>query len=209
MSILFIYLFFSNKMFVKVFFILSNLLYINSQDSTGSDSTLIPSTNPQDSSSNGNVPSGNSTNPSAQQTAMIMAYKDICVPTPMAIDVLSQFQDDCTKLNKYPTNESEFYCCRLEFQEKENSSAPLRKGCMAFLTNYVDNDRYEDIIDYIERGKQDQIKQYSIFLGKTASEQFDGFLKNRTKYKVNKFDCSFKYIMTKFFMMLVLIILLY
>ena len=179
-----------------IFVFLSNLCFIYSQNNTT------------------NTTNGNSTtfpvqDPQAQQMAMIMAYRNICVPTPIGIDYLSPFQDDCTKLEKYPSNESEFYCCRLEFQEKKNASAPVRKGCMAFLTNYIDNDRYEDIIDYIERGKQDQMKTYSIFLGKSASEQFDGFLKNRTKYKVNIFDCSFKYIATKFFIMFSLIVLLF
>ena len=183
-------------MFVKNFLVLlllSNLLFVNSQNNSQSDN---PTTNPAQ-------------DPYAQQMAMIMSFRNICVPTPIAIDYLSAVQDDCTKLDKYPTNESEFYCCRLEFQEKKNKSAPVRKGCMAFLTNYIDNDRYEDIIDFIERGKQDQMKTYSIFLGKSASEQFDGFLKNRTKYKVNKFDCSFKYIMTKFLIMYTLIVLLF
>ena len=182
-------------MFVKNFLLLflSNILFINSQNNTTDNNSTTNQT--QD--------------PYAQQKNMIMAYKNTCFPSPIGIDILSAFQDDCTKLDKFPTNESEFYCCSLEFQEKENKSAPVRKGCMAFLTNYIDNDRYEDIIDYIERGKQDQMKTYSIFLGKTLSEQFDGFLKNRTKYKVNKFDCSFKYIVMKFFIKLVLIILLF
>ena len=175
-----------------VFFLFaSNLLFINTQGNNETETSIVTS------------------DPNAERMAEIMKYKNICVPTPIGIDYLSSFQEDCSKLAKYPTNESEFYCCRLEFQEKKNSSAPVRKGCIAILTNYVDKDRYEDIIDYIEMGKQEKIEQYSIFLGKTASEQFAGFVKNRTKYKVNTFDCSYKYIMMKSIMMFLLSILLY
>ena len=169
--------------FLSILIILSNLLLINSQDST--------------------TPSNN-TGPTPQQIAQIMAMNKTCVPTPIGINYLSKFQPDCKKLNKYPIEDFELRCCELEFQEKENSSAPLRRGCMAFLANYIDNDIYEDMIDNIKRGKQDKMQTYSVFLGKTAYDQFVGFLKNNTKYNVYKFDCSFQYILTKFCMVFLL-----
>ena len=83
-------------------------------------------------------------------------------------------QVGCQNLLPY-TNLLNLTCCEIDFQEKENSSAPRRHGCMAFLKNYIDNDRYEDIIDWIERGKEDKFEEYSVFLGKTAYDNFKGF----------------------------------
>ena len=151
----------------------------------------------------------NGTTPEINQTQMIMQYKDICMPTPIGIDLLSPLQPNCSKLINYPTEDAQFYCCELDFQEKKNKSAPRRRGCMAVLTNYVDNDRYEDMIDYIERGKLDQIQTYSIFLGKTAAMGFTDFIKNKTKYNVYKFDCFSGYYKTNIFMIFTLFFLLY
>ena len=123
----------------------------------------------------------------------ISTYKDVCVPIPLGIDVLSSFQPKCNELYIPSQNDTQFHCCEIEFQEKKNKSAPIRRGCMAILQNYVDNDRYEDIIDYIKRGKQDKIEEYSIFLGRTYAQYFQGFLKNKTKYDVYKFDCFSTY----------------
>ena len=150
--------------------------------------------------------STNSTTPTPEQ--IIAMYGNICMPTPLGIDVLSAVQSDCSKLEKYPTNESEFYCCDIEFQEKKSKSAPVRKGCMAILTNYVDNDRYEDWIDYLEKGKMEKITEYSIFLGKTASSQFANFIKNRTKYNVHKFDCFSRFFGIKIYFLLALVFVL-
>ena len=163
----------------------------------------------------GNGTEGNATNetnattPSISQAEMIMQYKDICMPTPMGIDYLSPLQPNCSMLLSYPTEELKFHCCELEFQEKKNKSAPRRRGCLAVLTNYVDNDRYEDIIDYIERGKLDKIQQYSIFLGRNASMQFTNFIKNKTKYDVYKFDCLSGYYKTNIISIFFIIFLLY
>ena len=118
-----------------------------------------------------------------QIKALIQQYKDICVPTPMAFSLLSNYQPDCRKLIPYPSNETKFYCCEIEFQEKKNTSAPKRRGCMSILSNYIDKDRYEDMIDYIKRGKLDKIQQYSIYLGQNASAQFTNIFKNITRYK--------------------------
>ncbi len=71
---------------------------------------------------------------------------------------------------------------------------------MAFLTSYIDNDRYEDIIDWIERGKEDKFEQYSVFLGKTAYDNFKGFIKNETKHELYKLDCFTKFISMKYFL---------
>ena len=139
---------------------------------------------------------------------MLNMYKNICIPTPDGITFSQYLQQDCRHLDKYPTNESEFYCCDVEFYEKKNQS-DHRKGCLAVLTNYIDNDRYEDWIDYIERGKLEQIQQYSINLGRNASARWANFVKNRTKYKVLKFDCYSKYVISKNYFVLLLTVLLF
>ena len=76
---------------------------------------------------------------------------------------------------------------------------------MAFLKNYIDNDRYEDIIDWIERGKEDKFEEYSVFLGKTAYDNFKGFIKNETKHELYKLDCFSKFISLKYFLLVLLL----
>ena len=127
----------------------------------------------------------------------------LCYPIPIGINVTQiaqyQLQLGCQNLLPY-TNLLNLTCCEIDFQEKENSSAPRRHGCMAFLKNYIDNDRYEDIIDWIERGKEDKFEQYSVFLGKTAYDNFKGFIKNETKHELYKLDCFTKFISMKYFL---------
>ena len=127
----------------------------------------------------------------------------LCYPIPIGINVTQiaqyQLQLGCNNLLPY-TNLLNLTCCEIDFQEKENSSAPRRHGCMAILTNYIDNDRYEDIIDWIERGKEDKFEQYSVFLGKTAYDNFKGFIKNETKHELYKLDCFTKFISMKYFL---------
>ena len=127
----------------------------------------------------------------------------LCYPIPIGINVTQiaqyQLQLGCNNLLPY-TNLLNLTCCEIDFQEKENSSAPRRRGCMAFLTSYIDNDRYEDIIDWIERGKEDKFEQYSVFLGKTAYDNFKGFIKNETKHELYKLDCFTKFISMKYFL---------
>ena len=65
------------------------------------------------------------------------------------------------------------------------------------------------MIDYLERGKLDQIQTYSIFLGRNASAQFANFIKNKTKYNVYKFDCISKYISMKYYMIFALLYLIF
>ena len=157
-------------------------------------------------SQNATTNSTNQTIPTPTPEQLVRMYKDICMPTPMAFDLLSPYQPDCRALQTYPSNESKFYCCEIEFQQKNNASAPKRRGCLSILTNYIDNDRYEDIIDHIERGKIDSIRQYSIFLGKSAYEQFEGFIPNNTKNNVYKLDCISKFLNTKYYVILLYLI---
>ena len=142
-----------------------------------------------------------------QLMELFQRYSNTCLPIPQGIEYSSVLNQDCRHLEKYPSNESDFYCCEVEFYEKKNTS-DHRKGCLAVLTNYIDNDRYEDWIDYIEKGKMDQIQLYSIFLGPTPFSLWSNFIKNRTKYKVLKFDCNSKYVISKNYVVLLLTVLL-
>ena len=175
------------KNFVLIFFI-SFFLFVNCQNNTTEDSSTQAAMDPME---------------------FINTYKGVCVPNPLGIDILSQFQPNCTSLYIPSQNDTQFHCCEIEFQEKKNKSAPVRHGCMAVLKNYVDNDRYEDMIDYIKRGKQDKIEEYSIFLGRTYAQYFQGFLKNKTKYDVYKFDCFSAYQATNLILIFVEAILLF
>ena len=125
----------------------------------------------------------------------------LCYPIPIGINYSLipsiQLPIGCQNLLPY-TNELNLTCCEIDFQEKENSSALRMHGCMAFLKNYIDNDRYEDIIDWIERGKGDKFENYSVFLGKTAYYNFKGFIKNEKKYTLYKLDCFMKFISLKY-----------
>ena len=156
-----------------------------------------------------NCQNNSSNTTESNRTALINQYRNTCMITPMAFDLLSSEQPDCRTLQKFNSTENDFYCCEVEFQEKKNSSAPRRRGCWGILTNYIDNDRYEDMIDYLKRGKLDKLQQYSIFLGRNASAQFANFITNNTKHNVYKFDCFSKYISIKYYMIFALLYLLF
>ena len=189
-------------MFVKNihFFILSLIYtYINTQQQTQLPSELPASQVPQQPQQ-----------PTLEQ--IIAMCQQICMPIPQCID-MNLFERiegyDCKSLLPYPNTENmTFRCCEIEFHEEKNSSAPLRHGCLGILPNYIDDNRYEDIIDWIERGKADKIEEYTVYLGKTAHDAYLGFIKNETEYIVNKLDCLTKFIFPKYFIISILGILL-
>ena len=137
----------------------------------------------------------------------------LCYPIPIGINVTQiaqyQLQLGCNNLLPY-TNLLDLTCCEIDFQDKENSSAPRRHGCMAFLKNYIDNDRYEDIIDWIERGKLDQFTTYAVFMGQTLYMNFSQYplIKNESKYEVFKLDCFANFICHKFYLMFILALMI-
>ena len=129
----------------------------------------------------------------------------MCVPSALAVQVESisqiQLQKGCQSLTLPYPEMLELRCCELEYQKKNNDSAPRYHGCMSFLSNYIDNDRYEDIIDWIERGKFDKFNYYNIFLGQTVYNMSVLFplVENETKYEVFKLDCLSEYIFHKYY----------
>ena len=189
-------------MFVKKinFFILTIIYTFISTQGTDSP-TSAPTTTPSE------QPSG------LTPEQVIKACQQMCMPIPQCIDM--QLFDripgyNCRSLAPYPNSRNiSMKCCEIEFKEEENATAPTRHGCLAILPNYIDNDRYEDIIDWIERGKADKIEEYTVFLGKTAHDAFLGFIKNETDYEVYKLDCLTKYLtFTKFFILSILAVVL-
>ena len=133
---------------------------------------------------------------------------DVCYPITFGLNMLSEQQPDCRALSPY-TNELDLRCCELDFQEK-NKPDTRRRGCMAFLGNYIDDDRYEDIIDWIERGKYDKFTEYTLFLGYSGYMNFTRYgelVKNKTKYEVFKFDCFGEFFKNKFLFNIFVILL--
>ena len=118
-----------------------------------------------------------------------------CAPVPASLYIEQfaqlQLQTGCRSLDLPYQGILDLRCCELEFKEKKNSSAPRIHGCMSFLSNYIDNDRYEDIIDWVERGKLDKFQRYTIFLGKTGYDVWRQLelIKNETEYEFYKLDC--------------------
>ena len=137
-----------------------------------------------------------------------------CLPVAagLQIETLSQFQlqQGCQSLELPYPEMLELRCCELEYQEKKKSGTPRYHGCMSFLKSYIDDDRYEDIIDWIERGKLDNYIYYNIFLGRTVynMSQVYPLMKNETEYEVFKLDCFSHFILFKNAFVFVFILLM-
>ena len=136
-----------------------------------------------------------------------------CAPVPAGIYIEQfaqlQLQAGCQSLELPYPELLDLRCCELEFKEKKNSSAPTIHGCMSFLSNYIDNDRYEDIMDWIERGKLDNFQYYTIFLGASAynaSRQIE-LIKNETEYELYKLDCFSRNIFYNYLLLFIFLIL--
>ena len=136
-----------------------------------------------------------------------------CAPVPAAVYIEQfaklQLQTGCRELDIPYQGILDLRCCEIEFQEKKNSSSPRIHGCMSFLTNYIDNDRYEDIVDWIKRGKLDNFQRYTIFLGKTGYDTWRQleFIKNETEYEFYKLDCLSRNIFCNYLLLFSFLIL--
>ena len=136
-----------------------------------------------------------------------------CAPVPAAVYIEQfaklQLQTGCRELDIPYQGILDLRCCEIEFQEKKNASAPRIHGCMSFLTNYIDNDRYEDIVDWIKRGKLDNFQRYTIFLGKTGYDTWRQLelIKNETEYEFYKLDCLSRNIFCNYLLLFTFLIL--
>ena len=137
-----------------------------------------------------------------------------CLPFAMGIqnETIAKFQlqQGCKSLILPYPEMLDLRCCELEYQEEDKPSSPRYHGCMSFLANYIDNDRYEDIIDWIKRGKLDNYEYYNIFLGQTVYNMSHLYplMKNETEYEVFKLDCSSQFVFLKNVIFFVLVLLL-
>lgn len=102
-------------------------------------------------------------------------------------------KDDCMALNNFPDVPTEllgdvpFHRCYLEYTKK-NSDA-TKKFCVSFMRNYIDNHRFEDIVDFIERGKQDKLLEYALLIGNGATQCFAGLVEKEEEYTDVILDC--------------------
>ena len=137
----------------------------------------------------------------------------LCLPYALGINYPSILnQTDCRSLSVIPFTQLglDLKCCELEYQE-ENNANTKKRGCISFLSNYIDNDRYEDIIDWIERGKLDQFTTYAVFMGETLFMNFSQYplIKNESKYEVFKLDCFADFFYHKFYLMFILALMIF
>ena len=118
-------------------------------------------------------------------------------------------------LQFYPNLENstgrKFTCCSVSMKRKSGNGAEEVKGCVAVMKSYIDDDRYEDIIDYCERGKQYKLRNYFIMLGNTSYHLWwDNLYRvNGTKYDVEKLDCLSYYNWINIFLIVTLLFLIY
>ena len=151
---------------------------------------------------------------SSQNFSDPVALAKYCLPVAAGLqnELISQFQlqQGCQSLALPYPEMLELRCCELEYQQKESSDAPRYHGCMSFLKNYIDDDRYEDIIDWIQRGKLDKYEYYNIFLGETVYNMSHVYplMKNETEYEVFKLDCFSHFILIKSAFVFVFILLM-
>ena len=164
--------------------------------------------------------------PSLEQTDLqsILPY---CVPSPALLNIKRQYNlpdeydsiinQDCRNIPIFPeilnATQRDFKCCDVFMKSKsENSEVPNITGCIAVMSSYIDDDRYEDIIDYFERGKQYKLQNYFIMLGyRTYMSFYSTYLPrvNGTKYEVIKFDCFSEYKWINILLILELLFLIY
>ena len=146
-------------------------------------------------------------------TFNITQYLDTCIPFALGLQVeqLSQYQlqKGCQSLVLPYPDLLDLKCCELEYHLKKNTNTNY-KGCMSFLSSYIDDDRYEDIIDWIERGKLDKYEYYNIFLGQTVYNMSKVFplMENETEYEVVKLDCFSQFIFPNNFLIYIFTILI-
>ena len=127
----------------------------------------------------------------------------LCYPTPdgfkYAASVPSEYRQKCKELSfsdDLKVTQREFTCCEVSMKKKSGSGVDSINGCIAVMKSYIDDDRYEDMIDYFERGKQYKLQNYFVMLGNSSFYSFYHTylpMVNGTKYDVNQFDCFSEY----------------
>ena len=157
---------------------------------------------------------------SPELLAQCQQLKYYCMPNPSALtcQTLNQYSQDCKSAKIYPalakTNRT-FLCCSIKMKRnggKESAVLSNINGCMAIMQNYIKDDRYEDILDYFQRGKQYKLQNYFVMLGKTVFNDWNTTflpLVNGTKYDVEELDCYSKYNVINILIILATLFLIY
>ena len=156
---------------------------------------------------------------SSQETE-ITDLLPFCIPSPALLNIEKNsngvYSQDCRNIPIYPpiltATNREFKCCEVSLKKKSGSGVSPINGCIAIMSSYIDDDRYEDMIDYFERGKQYKLRNYFIMLGNSTFIDF--YYKylpmvNGTKYEVEKFDCFSEYKWVNIVLILELLFLIY
>ena len=143
----------------------------------------------------------------------------LCYPTPdgfkYAASVPSEYRQKCKELSfsdDLKVTQREFTCCEVSMKKKSGNGVDSINGCIAVMKSYIDDDRYEDIIDYFERGKQYKLQNYFVMLGLTNYMLFNNtYLPrvNGSKYEVEKFDCFSEYKWINIVLILEILFLIY
>ena len=143
-----------------------------------------------------------------------------CVPNPALLNIEKNskgvYSQDCRNIPIYPpilnATGREFKCCEVSLKKKSGSGVSPINGCIAIMSSYIDDDRYEDMIDYFERGKQYKLQNYFVMLGLRNYMLFNNtYLPkvNGTKYEVEKFDCFSEYKWINIVLILIILFLIY
>ena len=139
-----------------------------------------------------------------------------CLPTPdgfyfTALGVINPTCKEDVLPEVLEGTKREFYCCKVSMKKKSGSGVDSINGCIAVMKSYIDDDRYEDIIDYFERGKQYKLRNYFVMLGNRSYYRYMGYLPyvNGTKYEVEKLDCFSENNWINIFLIFAILFLIY
>ena len=144
----------------------------------------------------------------------------ICYPTPDGLAYstnktkYNEPGQDCRNLAFPPqlaVLNRTFKCCEL-VMKKKSGKGPDFNGCIAVMASYIDDDRYEDIIDYFERGKQYKLQNYFVMLGLRTYRSFNNTylpMVNGTKYDVQKLYCFSQNNWINIFLILAILFFIY
>lgn len=137
------------------------------------------------------------------QGIQLLLLHDYCLPSPDGIkfqtnhtwELVGLPPQNCRDLETYPalkkTNRS-YYCCEVKMTAKEGKGPKNLEGCISIMKNRIDDNRYEDFIDYFKRGRQSKLDDYFVLYGKSVHLNWTQIylpMVNNTKYDVEKFDC--------------------
>ena len=121
---------------------------------------------------------------------------------PLPIDLN---KTDCMKLKPMCTLKIEelvFKRCYLEYYRDSAQSNVFRK-CFSIEESYINDDRYENIIDWVQRGKSKKFYNYGNITSLIMAEAFGALVEENKDYEVVSLDCSGRSIKVVFGLLMV------